>query len=57
MLDGHLLHDEGDPSSEPGTFVLDLYPEADLFVEKVEYLDLEGVPDAAARDLLSSEKK
>ncbi len=57
MLDGHLLHDEGDPSSEPGTFVLDLYPEADLFVEKVEYLDLEGVSDAAARDLLSSEKK
>ena len=57
MLDGHVLHDEGDPGSGPGTFFLDLYPESDLFVEKVEYLDLEGVPEVAARDLLSSEKK
>ena len=52
MLDGHVLHDEADPRSLPGAFVLDLYPEAKIFVEKVEYVDLDGVPESEALKLI-----
>ena len=56
-LDGQLLHDEADTSATDGKFVLDVYPDAEIFVDKVEHLDLEGVSEAEALRLLGIEKK
>ena len=57
MLDGQLLHDEADPSAEEGRFVLDIYPGAEIAADKVEYLNLDGVPEDEARRLLGIEAK
>ena len=54
MLDGHLLHDEADPSSAPGAFVLDIFPEAKIFLEKVEYVDVDGLPEGESLKLIGS---
>ena len=56
-LDGQWLHDEADPSTVPGSFVLDIYSDASICVEAVEYLDLDGIPESAARELLGIGKK
>ena len=53
MFDGHLLHDEAEPSPLPGRFALDVYEEAKVFLEKAEYLELDGVPEGEALKLLS----
>ena len=56
MLDGQLLHDEADPSAEEGRFVLDIYPGAEIVADKVEYLNLDGVPEEEALRLLGIKK-
>ena len=57
VLDGQVIHDEADPSSAPGKFFLDVYPGAKIFVEKVEYVELDGVPEAEALRRLEIEKR
>ena len=52
MLDGQLLFDEATPSSTPGRLVLDVYRRATVWVEKVEYLELDGIPEAEALKLI-----
>ena len=56
-LDGQLLHDEADPSTVPGSFVLDIYSATSICVESVEYLDLDGIPESEALELLGIGKK
>ena len=56
-LDGKLLHDEADPSLLPGTFMLDIYADASVCLESVEYLDLDGVSESEALALLGIGKK
>ncbi len=56
-LDGKLLHDEADPSDAPGTFMLDIYADASVSMESVEYLDLDGVREAEMLTLLGIGKK
>ena len=47
-VDGQSLMNEPDPNSTEGRFVLDIYPGAKISVEKVEYMELDGVPEAEA---------
>ena len=48
VVDGKSLLNEPDPSSTTGRFVLDVFPDAKISAEKVEYLDLDDVPEAEA---------
>ncbi len=57
LFDGSLLLDEPDPSTAPGRFVLDVYPGARLAVEKVEYLELDDLPEAEALKLTGTGKR
>ena len=56
-LDGKLLHDAADPSDVTGTFMLDIYADASVCMESVEYLDLDGVAESEALALLGIGKK
>jgi serine/threonine protein kinase len=51
-FDGQLLFDEADPSPTPGRFGLEVYRRASVWVEKVENLELDDVPEAEALKLL-----
>jgi hypothetical protein len=52
MLDGHLFLDEPDPSSLRGRFVVDVYRRATVWVQKVEYVELDDVPASEALKLI-----
>ncbi len=52
MLDGQVLFDEADRSPLAGRFVVDVYRRASVWVETVEYLELDGVPEAEALKLI-----
>ena len=56
-FDGQMIHQEPDPNSVPGKFAIAIFGDARIFVDKVEYLDLDNVPDAAARELLKIQSK
>ncbi len=52
-LDGLVIHDVADASAAPGRFALTLFAGAQVFVEKVDYLDLDGAPEDTANLLPS----
>ena len=51
-LDGKMVFDEADQSSLPGRFTLEIYEGAKAFVEKLEYLELDGVSEPEALKLI-----
>lgn len=52
-VDGVLLHDAAEPSTSPSKFAIVTFGTSQIWVDKVEHLNLEGVPEVKAQTLLA----
>ncbi|MFN0078811.1 MAG: serine/threonine-protein kinase [Prosthecobacter sp.] len=52
LVDGAVLHEEADANPVPGRFALDLYATAEVSVDTVQYVNLDGVAEPQANEFI-----